>query len=96
MHIAINLLNIPVCYASVNPSSLKHICFTRLPSSKPLFSRQLLWRFAVAIKCGGRKQHKGRKPDCNFMEPEGADSTRSSYRLLCAVAPYFYVSIYFP
>jgi len=41
--------------------------------------------FAGLQKCGGTKCHKGACADWHFVEPEGANSTRSSYRLLNAV-----------
>ena len=50
--------------------------------------------FQQPTKCGGRKQHKGTNADCCFLEPEGANSTRSSYRLLYEVC--VASTIYFP
>ena len=42
-------------------------------------------RFAVGWNVGERKLHKGRKPDCNFSNPEPPNRRRSVYRLLCDV-----------
>ena len=52
--------------------------------------------FQQPTKCGGRKQHKGASADCCFLEPEGANSARSSYRLLDEVIFAFILYIYLP
>jgi hypothetical protein len=48
-------------------------------SSPPYKKNQ---RFLVGWNVGERKPHKA-EGDCGFSNPEGANSARSSYRLLC-------------
>ena len=61
------------------------------------------WRFASPYKgfakqrpglakCGGVKPCRGRKPEHGFTEPEGANSARSSYRLLDEVR-FFFITV---
>jgi hypothetical protein len=37
---------------------------------------------------------KALSADCCFMEPEGANSARSSYRLLCEVVAYILITFF--